>query len=64
MLILNIAFMSLTAIAIVGCLARSVLTQRRRPGYAVLRFGPPPIIKLVSPDARQLGLAATIAPQI
>ena len=66
MLILNIAFMSLVAVAVVGFLAWSVRSQPRQPGSAVLRFGlgPPPIIKLVSPGAPQLGCLATVAPQI
>ena len=66
MLILNVVFMSLIGTAILGFLAWSVLAQHRRPGSAVPRFGPglPPIIKLISIGASQLGCPATVARQI
>jgi hypothetical protein len=66
MVILNIVLMALISIAIVGFVAWSICTRRRRSGYADLRIRRrlPRIIKLVSRDARELGRPATVAPEI
>jgi hypothetical protein len=66
MVILNIVFMALISIAIVGVMAWSICTQHRQSGCADLRIRRrlPRIIKLVSPDARELGRPATVAPEI
>ena len=64
--ILNIVFMALISIAIVGFMAWSICTQYRESGCAHLRIGRrlPRIIKLVSPDVRELGRPTAVAPEI
>ena len=60
MVILHIVFMSLIAIGTVSFLAWSIVTEHRRYGCADLGFGRdlPPMTKLVSPVAPELGRAA------
>ena len=66
MFILNIAFMALISIAIVGFLAWSVVMQHRQYGFGDLRVGRRLLrsIKLASPDAPEPSGPTGIAPQM